>query len=82
MLFPYQLNQSLILDSFDDPSGFMAAYQQNASCIPLTPRNSSCDQGNYVEYAIEIQESADVVAGVQFAQDNNIRLVIKNTGHE
>jgi hypothetical protein len=60
----------------------MAAYQQNASCDPFTPRNSSCNQGNYVEYAIEVHGSADVIAGVQFAQSNNIRLVIKNTGHE
>jgi hypothetical protein len=68
--------------SFDDASGFMAAYQQNASCNPLTPKNSSCNQGNYVEYAIEVHNSADVVAGLKFAQDKNIRLVIKNTGHE
>jgi hypothetical protein len=60
----------------------MAAYQQNASCNPLTPRNSSCDQGNYVEYAIEVRRADDVVAGVQFAQEKHIRLVIKNTGHE
>jgi hypothetical protein len=68
--------------SFNDPSGFAAAYQQNASCDPYTPRNSPCQQGNYVEYAIEVHEAADVVAGLKFAQDNNVRLVIKNTGHE
>jgi hypothetical protein len=60
----------------------MAAYQQNASCNPFTPRDLPCTHGNYVEYAIDVQEAADVVAGVKFAQDRNIRLVIKNTGHE
>lgn len=60
----------------------MAAYQQNASCNPYTSKDSPCLQGNYVEYAIEVHEAADVVAGVKFAQDNNIRLVIKNTGHD
>lgn len=60
----------------------MAAYQQNASCNPFTSKESPCLQGNYVEYAIEVHEAADVVAGVKFAQANNIRLVIKNTGHE
>jgi hypothetical protein len=68
--------------SFDDASGFMAAYQQNASCNPFTPRDSPCNQGNYVEYAIEVQEVSDVAAGVKFAQENNVRIVIKNTGHE
>ncbi|KAH7392192.1 putative isoamyl alcohol oxidase [Phaeosphaeria sp. MPI-PUGE-AT-0046c] len=67
---------------FDDPSGFMAAYQQNASCNPFTSKDSPCLQGNYVEYAIEVHEAGDVIAGVQFAQANNIRLVIKNTGHD
>lgn len=70
------------LHSFNDPSGFMAAYQQNASCNPITSRDSPCLQGNYVEYAIEVHEASDVVAGVTFAQDRNVRLVIKNTGHE
>lgn len=68
--------------SFNDPSGFIAAYQQNASCDPFTPQETPCQQGNYVEYAIDVHEAADVVAGVQFALEKNIRLVVKNTGHE
>jgi hypothetical protein len=60
----------------------MAAFQQNNSCNPITSRSSPCLQGNYVDYAIEVHDSSDVVAGVKFAQGNNIRLVIKNTGHE
>jgi hypothetical protein len=60
----------------------MAAYQQNASCDPFTPTDSPCLQGNYVEYAIEVHEPSDVIAGVKFAQQANVRLVIKNTGHE
>jgi hypothetical protein len=75
-------SSQLIVNSFDDPSGFMAAYQQNASCNPITSRDTPCVQGNYVEYAIEVHEASDVIAGVKFAQDSNVRLVIKNTGHE
>jgi hypothetical protein len=60
----------------------MAAYQQNASCNPLTSRDSACLQGNYVEYALNVKEAADVAAGMKFAQAHNIRLVVKNTGHE
>ncbi|KAF2032365.1 FAD/FMN-containing isoamyl alcohol oxidase-like protein MreA [Setomelanomma holmii] len=78
------LNQTWIYPwgHFDDPSGFMAAYQQNASCNPFTPQSSPCLQGNYVDYAIEVHNATDVIAGMKFAQANNIRLVIKNTGHD
>ncbi|KAF2187938.1 FAD/FMN-containing dehydrogenase [Zopfia rhizophila CBS 207.26] len=67
---------------FNDPSAFMAAYQQNASCDPYTSRPSPCLRGNYVSYAINVTSAADVAAGVTFAQEKNVRLVIKNTGHD
>lgn len=65
-----------------NPAGFTAAYQQNGSCNPFTPRETPCLQGNYVNYAINVSSPADAIAGVKFAQEKNIRLVIKNTGHE
>ncbi|KAF2686056.1 isoamyl alcohol oxidase [Lentithecium fluviatile CBS 122367] len=67
---------------FVDSSGFMSSYFQNATCDPYTPRNQSCVRGNYVEYAINVTCVKDVVAGLKFAQEKNIRLVIKNTGHD
>ena len=67
---------------FDDPSAFMSAYHQNASCDPYTPQSSPCLQGNYVEYAINVTTPEDAIAGVKFAEEKNIRLVVKNTGHE
>lgn len=33
------------------------------------------------EYAIRARNTADVVAGVNFARENNLRLVVKGTGH-
>lgn len=60
----------------------MSAYHQNASCDPFVPQSSLCQQGNYVSYAINVREIDDVVAGIRFARENNVRLVIKNTGHE
>lgn len=35
-----------------------------------------------MDYAINITGAEDAAAGLKFAQKNNIRLVIKNTGHE
>jgi FAD/FMN-containing dehydrogenase len=38
--------------------------------------------GNLPNYAINVSSAADVVAGIKFAKDSNIRLVVKNTGHD
>jgi len=60
----------------------MAALFQNGTCDPFTPRNTTCVKGNYVEYAINATGVDDVIAGLKFAQEKNVRLVVKNTGHE
>jgi len=60
----------------------MSPYWQNESCHPFTDPASTCTLGNYVDYTINVSSAADVVAGLDFAQQNNIRIVIKNTGHE
>ncbi|KAF2449794.1 FAD-binding domain-containing protein [Karstenula rhodostoma CBS 690.94] len=67
---------------FDDPSDFMSPFFQNATCDPYTPRSEPCLSGNYVEYAINVTNADDVKTGLLFAQENNIRIVIKNTGHD
>jgi len=60
----------------------MQAYFANQSCDPFTAESSPCLVGNYVRYAINVTTADDVIAGVNFASKNNIRLVIRNTGHE
>lgn len=55
---------------------------QNQSCDPFTPASQPCELGNYASYSINVTGVDDVLAGIQFAKENNIRLVIKNTGHE
>jgi hypothetical protein len=55
---------------------------QNKSCDPFTPENTPCLLGNYVDYSINVTNENDVAAGLKFAQEKNVRLVIKNTGHE
>ena len=60
----------------------MNPYYQNQSCDPFTPTSQPCELGNYVSYSIAVEEAEDVIAGIQFTKKNNIRLVIKNTGHE
>lgn len=52
------------------------------SCDPFTLEEQPCLIGNYVDYSINVSTPSDVVAGLHFAQEKNVRLVIKNTGHE
>jgi FAD/FMN-containing dehydrogenase len=60
----------------------MEPYFANQSCDPFTAQSKPCVLGNYVSYAVNVSSTADVVATVKFAKKNNIRLVIRNTGHE
>jgi FAD binding domain/Berberine and berberine like len=71
-----------VQSSIQDPVSVQALYWQNNSCSPFTSPNSSCTLGNLASYTINISSPADVVAGFQFAKENNIRLSVKNTGHD
>ena len=48
------------------------------SAAPLV----SCSIGDQPRYTINVTAVADVAAGVRFAREKNIRLVVRNTGHD
>jgi FAD/FMN-containing dehydrogenase len=54
----------------------------NDTCLPTTDPNASCKQGYLSEYAIVAKKEKHIAAGVKFARKHNIRLVIRNTGHD
>lgn len=60
----------------------MAPVWANGSCDPFTDPSTPCLLGNYVRYAINVTDLAHIVAGIKFVKKHNIRLVIRNTGHE
>lgn len=60
----------------------MQAYFANQSCDPFLAESIPCTLGNYVSYAVKVSTAAQVVAAVNFATKYNIRLVVRNTGHE
>ncbi|KAF2843079.1 6-hydroxy-D-nicotine oxidase [Patellaria atrata CBS 101060] len=66
----------------DSPSSIMAPFFANQSCDPFTPTSAQCVVGTYVQYAVNAREMADYQKAIQFANDKNIRLVIRNTGHD
>lgn len=72
----------MMLYSLRNPAEIMNPYTQNYSCVPYTAVSRPCSLGNYASYSINVSRAEDVIAGIKFARQNNVRLVIKNTGHD
>ncbi|KAH8807209.1 hypothetical protein F5884DRAFT_730846 [Xylogone sp. PMI_703] len=64
------------------PGEILSPWWQNQSCIPFTPESTPCKLGSYASYSINVTGVDDILQGLTFAKQNNIRLVIKNTGHD
>ncbi|KAL2844064.1 hypothetical protein BJY01DRAFT_264075 [Aspergillus pseudoustus] len=77
-----QANWNYPQTHYPSSSSIMQQFFANRSCDPFTDRSTPCELGNYVSYSVAVESSDDVVAAVKFAQTNNIRFVIKNTGHD
>ncbi|KAK7984140.1 hypothetical protein PG989_011542 [Apiospora arundinis] len=63
-------------------SSVMAPFFANQSCDPFQPRETPCTLGNYVRYSVNATGPEDVQAAVKFAAEKDVRLVIRNTGHD
>jgi FAD/FMN-containing dehydrogenase len=60
----------------------MQSYFANQSCDPFTDRSKPCTLGNYVSYSVKATENSHVVAALAFAKENNVRVLVRNTGHD
>ncbi|RSM10845.1 hypothetical protein CEP52_003301 [Fusarium oligoseptatum] len=67
---------------FSSSSSVMQAFFANQSCDPFLAESRPCTLGNYPAYAVKVSNARQVAAAVRFANDNNIRLVVRNTGHD
>ncbi|KAJ5811086.1 FAD-binding domain-containing protein [Penicillium robsamsonii] len=81
---------------YDNPVNVMAPYWLNNSCSPFlgsladayatsnTPsvQAPSCSSGNIAVYAVDVNNAETVAKAFKFAAEKNIRLSIKNTGHD
>lgn len=70
------------VSSLASSSSVMQLFFANQTCDPFTAESKACTLGNFPDYSVNVSSSDDIVAAVNFARDNNIRFVIKNTGHE
>ncbi|XP_024516309.1 uncharacterized FAD-linked oxidoreductase ARB_02478 [Selaginella moellendorffii] len=70
----------------DQPGAMQASnWESNGitdRCLIDSPRNSSCSQGSVPIYAVAARKASHIQAAVGFAAARNLRLVVKNTGHD
>jgi hypothetical protein len=59
-----------------------AAVLQGQLKLTPEPATRQCRLGRLSPYAVAVSSAADVQAAIAFATKNNIKIVIKNTGHE
>ncbi|KAL2268984.1 hypothetical protein VTJ83DRAFT_3830 [Remersonia thermophila] len=57
-------------------------YFTNDTCRPTTNPSDSCTLGYYGPIVLNAKKMQHIKAGVDFARQNNLRLVIRNTGHD
>ncbi|KAK2745697.1 hypothetical protein FQN57_003594 [Myotisia sp. PD_48] len=66
---------------YETSSSVMAPFFANQSCDPFL-KDGQCVIGSYVQYAVAASSACDVKKTVAFAKSHNIRLVVRNTGHD
>ena len=60
----------------------MAYEHSNDSCNPFLEPEAPCEIGGHVIYAVNATSAEDYQAAINFVRERNVRLVIRNTGHD
>jgi hypothetical protein len=68
--------------SYTQPGGTLWPFWSNMTCAPTDDPDGPCTIGRLPVYTIDATKPEHVQAGVNWARNHNIRLVIKNTGHD
>ncbi|KZW00723.1 FAD-binding domain-containing protein [Exidia glandulosa HHB12029] len=66
----------------DQPIANLWTYWTNDTCVPTTDPSTPCTRGFYGDWVILAKTKQHIKAGVDFAREHNLRLVIRNTGHD
>ncbi|KAH8424838.1 FAD-binding oxidoreductase [Aspergillus melleus] len=64
------------------PFSPMAAWWTNSSCSPFTSKENPCTVGPLARYAANVTSADQLRSVLDFTHRRNIRLVIRNTGHD
>ncbi|PKS07232.1 hypothetical protein jhhlp_005834 [Lomentospora prolificans] len=68
--------------STDQPAINLWKYFTNHTCTVTEDPTQPCTLGYYGVYVITAKEHDHIKAGVDFARKHNLRLIIRNTGHD
>ncbi|KAL2860985.1 isoamyl alcohol oxidase [Aspergillus lucknowensis] len=70
----------------DEPIGYSYPIDNNCPVVDRSageiPWPGACGLGPSPVYTVNATEPEELAAGIAFAQENNVRLVIRNTGHD
>ncbi|KAG8711699.1 hypothetical protein FRC08_015569 [Ceratobasidium sp. 394] len=55
---------------------------ESPGCDIDTPRNVTCEQGLVPTYSVAAVGADDISKAIKFASKHNVKLVVKNTGHD
>lgn len=66
----------------DQPAAELWTYYTNETCRPTTVPSDPCTLGYYGVYVLTAQTHAHLQAGLDFARTHDLRLVVRNTGHD
>jgi FAD/FMN-containing dehydrogenase len=75
----------LTCHSYEDNGALMNPLYYGMTCpIPASGSfaNGTCTQGGYAEYAVKVSNVAQIQLAVNMARSLNLRLVVRNTGHD
>lgn len=67
---------------YETCSSPMASWFANFSCDPFLSSNTPCNIGGLQHFSVNVSGAEDIQKTLQFTRDHNIRLVIRNTGHD
>ncbi|KAK1757004.1 6-hydroxy-D-nicotine oxidase [Echria macrotheca] len=66
----------------DDPLVVLTQWPQGSTCPAVMDAKGNCTRGGFPEYVVNATTAKHIQAAVNFARNKNVRLVIKNTGHD
>ena len=72
----------LLFHSTNDTGSIMFPLYEGKTCVPSLEPTGPCTQGGFSSYAVDISNVAQIQLAVNFARAANLRLVIRNTGHD
>ncbi len=67
----------------EDPTSAQFPLYQGRTCMPTDdPSSSNCTLGGYASYSVAATKVSHIQLALNFARNANIRLVVRNTGHD